>query len=238
MRARFESARLRGAGIAVALGFAVAVSLGGCSAGAQGTAHHTQAPDVPVTASSPVVVAIGDSIMKGHGLPSSDAWPAIIAKRNGWKLTNLACNGAGFAKIGDSDDCADTFSGLIAKAATLHPTILLISGSSNDLGFDDTKLSATTLSDIKLLRSENPTAKIVGISTVWGDTLIPSQIDDINDQVRAAVDAVGGIYLDIGQPLAGHRDWLQSDDVHPTAKGQRVLARVIAGALRSAKIIG
>ncbi len=182
-------------------------------------------------------MAIGDSIMKGHGLPTDEAWPAIIAKRNGWKLTNLACNGAGFAKIGDSSDCAEPFSGLIAEAAALHPSILLISGSSNDLGFDDTTLSATTLADIKLLRSENPTAEIIGISTVWGDTLIPSQIDDINDQVRAAVDAVGGIYLDIGQPLAGHRDWLQSDDVHPTAKGQRVLAKVISGALRSAKII-
>jgi acyl-CoA thioesterase-1 len=127
---------------------------------------------------------------------------------------------------------------LVEKAANLHPDIVLISGSSNDLGIADDKLSGATIAAMKELRNENPHAKIVGISTVWGDTLTPAQIDDINDQVRGAVDAVGGIYLDIGQPLAGHRDWLQADDVHPTAKGQRVLANAIRGALRSAKIIG
>ena len=48
----------------------------------------------------PVVVAIGDSIMEGHGLDPSDAWPALLAKQNGWRLTNLASDGSGFATVG------------------------------------------------------------------------------------------------------------------------------------------
>ncbi len=185
-----------------------------------------------------MVVAIGDSIMKGHGLSPSLAWPALLAQRNDWKLTNLACDGAGFATVGATYDCAATFSALVAKAAKLHPDIVLISGSSNDLGVANDTLTTETATAMQSLRTENPSTRIVGISTVWSDTLTPPQIDDINDQVREAVQDVGGIYLDIGQPLAGHRDWLQADDVHPTAKGQQVLARVIAGALRSAGIIG
>jgi acyl-CoA thioesterase-1 len=184
----------------------------------------------------PVVVAIGDSIMKGHGLPAGQAWPALVAANNHWSLTNLACDGAGFLTTGDSNDCANDFAGLIEEAVNLHPNLILISGSSNDLGVDNGALSQQTTSVVDALRSRLPNAVIVGISTVWNDTVAPDQMDTMNEQVRTAVKSVNGIYLDIGQPLAGHRSWLQSDDVHPTATGQRKLATAIAGALRSAKL--
>lgn len=189
-----------------------------------------------VSAAKPVVVSIGDSIMKGHGLPAKDAWPALLAASNDWSLTNLACDGAGFVKTGDTDDCGDDFSSLVSETAELRPALILISGSSNDLGIDNGALTARTNAVVKALRSELPTTTIVGISTVWNDTKTPDQMDDINEQVRQALKHVGGVYLDIGQPLAGHRSWLQSDDVHPTVKGQHELAQVIAGAIRSAKI--
>lgn len=188
------------------------------------------------SASRPVVVAIGDSIMKGHGLTPAQAWPELLAASSHWALTNLACDGAGFVKTGDSTDCGDDFSGLVAKAVALHPSLVIISGSSNDLGIDNGQLTEQTDSVVTALRAQLPTTTIVGISTVWNDTETPDQMDDINEQVRQAVERVGGVYLDIGQPLAGHRDWLQADDVHPTAKGQRVLAKAIAGAIRSAKL--
>ncbi len=185
----------------------------------------------------PVVVAIGDSIMKGYGLPGSQSWPAIIGAAQHWKVHNLACNGAGFKRVGSIDDCAATFDSLVQKAEELKPDIVLISGSSNDLGSANDQLSDATLAALHALRSENPNALIIGISTVWGDTQTPPQIDLINDQVRAAVDQVGGLYLGIGQPLAGHRAWLQADDVHPTAEGQRVLAGTISRALRRANAV-
>ena len=185
----------------------------------------------------PVVVAIGDSIMKGHGLPASQAWPAIIGAANHWTVHNLACDGAGFKTVGAPYDCAATFDALVQKAEEMKPDIVLISGSSNDLGTRNDTLSNATVAALHSLRTENPHALIIGISTVWGDTATPPQIDDINDQVSAAVDAVRGLYLSIGQPLAHHRSWLQSDDVHPTAEGQRVLAKVISRALRSANVL-
>ena len=185
----------------------------------------------------PVVVAIGDSIMKGHGLPGSQAWPAIIGAANHWTVHNLACDGAGFKTVGAAYDCAAPFNALVQKAEELKPDIVLISGSSNDLGAANDTLSSATAAALRSLRAENPNALIIGISTVWGDTLTPPQIENINDQVRAAVDEVGGLYLNIGQPLANHRSLLQSDDVHPTAEGQRVLAQVISRALRGANVL-
>jgi acyl-CoA thioesterase-1 len=128
------------------------------------------------------------------------------------------------------------FDGLLDEAVAKHPDVVLISGSSNDLGGDDAALAAETDSVVTTLRTDLPKATIVGVSTVWNDTATPDQMDDINEQVRAAIASADGTYFDIGQPLAGHRDWLQKDDVHPTAHGQRVLAKAIAGAIRGAKL--
>jgi lysophospholipase L1-like esterase len=207
------------------------LALAGCSSAALATDTNSSA-----SAARPVVVAIGDSIMKGHGLTAAQAWPAMLATTNNWKLTNLACDGAGFVKAGDDSDCGGDFSGLVSEAVALHPALIVLSGSSNDLGIDNAQLRTQTLAVVSSLRARLPDTAIVGISTVWNDTVAPDQMDDINEQVRQAVKAVHGIYLDIGQPLAGHRSWLQSDDIHPTVTGQHQLAKVIAGAIRSAKL--
>ena len=207
------------------------LALAGCSPAAL-------APDRKPSSSAnrPVVVAIGDSIMKGHGLSAEQAWPATLARSTGWDLTNLACDGAGFATAGDDNDCGADFSGLVNEAVALHPTLIIISGSSNDLGIDNDHLRTETNSVVSSLHAELPAATIVGISTVWNDSVAPDQMNDINEQVRTAIMAVKGLYLDIGQPLAGHRSWLQSDRVHPTVRGQQKLDEVITGAIRSAKL--
>jgi acyl-CoA thioesterase-1 len=205
--------------------------LAGCSPAA------TAADSKPASSSTrPVVVAIGDSIMKGDGLSAAQAWPAMLAASKNWNLTNLACDGAGFVAAGDDNDCGSNFSALVDEAVALHPTLILVSGSSNDLGIDNDRLTTETDSVVSNLRAKLPTTTIVGISTVWNDTIAPDQMSDINAQVRTALLAAKGTYLDIGQPLAGHRSWLQSDDIHPTVRGQQELAKVIAGAIRNAKL--
>ena len=207
------------------------LALAGCSHAAPPTG-----PKTPSSANQPVVVAIGDSIMKGHGLSAAQAWPATLARSTGWNLTNLACDGAGFATAGDDNDCGADFSGLVNEAVALRPTLIIISGSSNDLGLDNEHLRMETDSVVSSLHAELPATTIVGISTVWNDSVAPDQMNDINEQVRTAIHRVKGTYLDIGQPLAGHRSWLQPDRVHPTVRGQQELAEAITGAIRSAKL--
>ena len=203
--------------------------LAGCSAAAP------QPLPLHSLANNPVVVAIGDSIMKGHGLTPADAWPALLAVDNHWRLTNFSCDGAGFLKSGASDDCGNDFSGLVSEAVAKHPQLILISGSSNDLGLDNAQLRKQTETVVSSLRKKLPKAIIVGISTVWNDTTTPDQMDDINEQVKSAIGKVHGLYLNIGQPLAGHKEWMQDDDIHPTVEGQRQLALSISAALTKAK---
>ena len=176
---------------------------------------------------APQVLTIGDSIMKGFGLSTSQAWPALIAAHNGWELTTLACNGAGFLTIGSAQDCGKNFPGVVIAAAALHPDIIIISGSSNDFGENNTALLDSTITAFTRLRAEFPNARIIGLSTVWGRHRPPAQLAQIDAQVTQAVEQVGGTYLDIGQPLASHPELMQVDDVHPTAAGQLVLDAAI-----------
>jgi acyl-CoA thioesterase-1 len=196
------------------------------------TSTPTPSPSPPAAA-PPVVVAIGDSIMKGYGLTPAEAWPAILGHARKWKVTNLGCDGAGFVTVGNLDDCGDVFSGLIRQAVALKPTIVLISGSSNDFGVDNTELLNQTVATVQAIHTAIPAALIIGISTVWGDTEPPAQINDVNEQLRQAITDVQGIYIDIGRPLAGQRELLQDDDTHPTVDGQRVLEAAIAAAMPS-----
>jgi acyl-CoA thioesterase-1 len=221
--------RLRRIPVAAAVGaLVVAASLAIGVVGASGVptvVEHT----TDATPDGPVVVAIGDSIMEGHGLAPSQAWPALLAKEYGWRLTNLASDGSGFVTAGNN---GDTFADQVAVAARLDPSIVLVSGSSNDLGDDDTMIAGETAATIRALHAAIPRAEILAVSPVWNDKDVPPQLDSIDLDVIRAVAAVGGKTLDIGQPLYGQPSLMQSDDVHPTPAGQQVIAAAVAKALQ------
>ena len=180
------------------------------------------------------VLTIGDSIMKGFGVEPAQAWPELISQQEGWSLTALACNGAGFLAIGATNDCNSNFLSIVKRASALQPDLVIIEGSSNDFDMSNSALLQSTVSAVSALQAEFPRAKIVGLSTVWGDTTVPDEIAEINSQVQQAMTQVGGTYVDLGQPLSGHPELMQGDDVHPTAAGQQVLAAAVEEALISA----
>jgi acyl-CoA thioesterase-1 len=211
------------AGVLV-VGGSLAIGVVGANGSPTVVPHTTDA-----TRDGPVVVAIGDSIMEGHGLAPSQAWPAILAEEYGWRLTNLASDGSGFVTPGNN---GDTFADQVAVAARLDPSIVLVSGSSNDLGMDDPLIAGETAATIRALHSALPRAEIFAVSPVWNDTDVPPQLDSIDLDVTRAVAAVGGRTLDIGQPLSGQPALMQSDDVHPTPAGQQVIAAAVAKALQ------
>ena len=204
--------------------------------GSTGTPSSTATPSVtppaPLVPVAPLqVLTIGDSIMRGWGLTPADAWPKVISRANGWDVTDLGCDDAGFVVSGKPSQCADTLVGVSSSVAALHPDLIIVEGSSNDFGQSNTQLLAATIKALAILRSQFPNADIVGLSTVWSDTAPPSQLADVNSQVQQAVTAVGGRYFDIGQPLGGHPEFLQNDGVHPTAAGQAALAAAIQTAI-------
>jgi acyl-CoA thioesterase-1 len=227
--------RLYRSGLAI-LAFAVTSAAGVAGivgapvAPSNSTASSAKATSTATALPALQVLTIGDSIMNGHGLAPADAWPYLVAGDYGWSVTNEGCDGAGVLSPGGGK-CDTDFDGIITAEASTTPDIVIFEGSSNDFGEDNDDLLAATISELQTIKSEFPLAEIVGLSTLWGSTAPPAELAIVNSQVQQAVKAVGGTYIDIGQPMEGHLELMQSDDVHPTAAGQVVLASTIEAAL-------
>lgn len=159
---------------------------------------------------------------------SRGAWPALLAKQDGWRLTNLASDGSGFATLGDN---GDTFADQVHAAIRLKPSSVIVSASSNDLGERGTTIARKTDATLKAMHAALPDAQILVVSPVWNDTAEPAQLRQIGADAAEAARDVGARILDIGRPLAGRRSLLQPDDVHPTAAGQQVIASAVDEAL-------
>lgn len=176
-----------------------------------------------------VVVAIGDSIMDGHGLKPSRAWPELIGQATDWQLTDLASDGTGFTAVGDD---GDTFQDEAVEAVALRPSIVIIAASSNDLGEDPTEVSDDITATMSYLRDSLPDAQIIAFNAFWGADAPPPELAALDSDLEYASASIGAHYLDIGQPLAGRPQLMQFDGVHPTARGLVVLAAAIAAAIR------
>lgn len=220
----------------LAAGSAATIAILVLSAGAASAASRPEIVQHSIDASSagPIVVAIGDSIMEGHGLESDQAWLALLAEQDGWRFTNLASDGSGFVTAGNN---GDRFADQAVVAEGLHPDVIILAGSSNDLGADDKTIDDATAATIVGLHAAVPTATIITVSSTWGDTAVPAQMNAIDAAVDTATTAVGGVFLEIGQPLAGQPTLMQDDDVHPTAAGQGILAAAVGRELAKARII-
>ncbi|MGN8051173.1 SGNH/GDSL hydrolase family protein [Curtobacterium sp. 22159] len=176
------------------------------------------------------VVVIGDSITGGHGLADGEAWPAMLAKQERWQLTNLSCDGAGVLTAGDGDACDSTYEALVQRAVDLRPAVVLVQASSNDLGQDDDEVDGASEELVADVHRLLPHARVIGLSAIWAEQAPPDQLASISDALRSAVQEEGGTFVDIGEPLRGHPEWMQSDDVHPTSRGQRAIEAAVAAA--------
>lgn len=193
------------------------------------------ASPAPASPATTRVVALGDSVMSGYGLAPDEAWPLLLADRAHVHLTNLACPGMGFVVAGE---CGTSYEGLVPAVAALQPQLLVVESSSNDFWEDPDEIRDDTDSTIAQLHDAAPDALIVGLSTIWNDDPdVPDDTAVTSEALRDAVDAVGGTFLDVGQPLVGHPEWMQEDDVHPTARGQRAIEQTVMTTLRDADVL-
>lgn len=232
--------RARVATLAV-LSVGVLATLVGCASdSAPSAAQPTFAAPVlepsPSPSTTPLrVVTLGDSLMSGFGLEPQQAWPTLLAGRAHVWLTNLACPGMGFVVQGD---CGTTYAGLIPAVAALQPQLLIVESSSNDFWEDEDEIRTDTVDTVDQLHAAAPDARIVGLSTIWNDDPdVPADTKVTSDALKDAVDRAGGTFIDIGQPLAGHPEWMQEDDVHPTPRGQRAIEQTVMSALQDADVL-
>ena len=164
-----------------------------------------------------------------------EAWPTLLADKAHLSLTSLACGGMGFVVSGD---CGTPYSGLVPALAALQPDVVIVQSSSNDFGEDPDDVRAQTLTTVQEMRDAAPNAHIIGLSTIWNDdTDTPDEVATTSDDLSTAIAMVGGTFIDVGQPLAGHSAGMQDDDVHPTPRGQEAIEEAVRAKLRDAGVL-
>lgn len=175
-------------------------------------------PESPATSGNTVVV-IGDSFSLGD-----DAWVSTAAEELGWgDVVNLASPGRGYLtapRSCDFEPCA-RFGGSVDLIAEGQPELVVTFGGTAD---GDYALDDAPSDYFAALREALPDAELVAINPVTGDSPAPYWLTLHAQNIRAAVEAVDGTFINVGQPGAGDGDTL-------TAETQNEIARAVVEAL-------
>lgn len=201
----------------------------------------------------PRVLVIGDSYAAGVGSSSSDeGMVALLAERTGWTISNQARGGTGYelgiATNGDDscgrEECA-SFARVLRRTADeleqsgvrSDPDILLVIGGHNDVDQNADQIRAAITRFYRNARKSFPDARIVAVAPLAGDDPAAAELATIRSDVEESVKAVGGLYLDIGQPLVGKSDLMVKDGEQPNSRGHAALAQALLTGLQDAGIL-
>ncbi len=189
----------------------------------------TVEPSPSVTASEPArvlprVVVIGDSHSVGD--PAS-TWVGSASQRLGWgEVVNLSSPGRGYVTTPRSCDftpCVN-FERSIPLIVQAKPDIVVTFGGTAD---GDYNLKEPAASYFKALRKALPDAQIVAISPVTSGDTAQYWLTLHKRNIAAAVEAVGGKLVDVGQPGVG-------DGKKLSAKAQAEIADQVVAQLGAA----
>jgi acyl-CoA thioesterase-1 len=186
-------------------------------------------------ASPGVILFLGDSITAGYGLDVSQAYPDLIQKKidsNGWHF-----------KIVNAGQSGDTTSGGLARLDWLlknRVDVMVLELGANDglRGVPVAQIRKNLQAIIDRTRAQYPSAKII----IAGMKVPPNfggeygrQFEAIFPDVAKKNDAA--LIPFILQGVGGIRELNLADGIHPTAKGQQIVAdnvwRILQPALRS-----
>lgn len=186
------------------------------------TPSPTPTPEPPSpTAPVVTVVIVGDSHSVGD---PATTWVGQASGALGWtKVVNLSAPGRGFLaapRSCDGSPCTP-FGGTVAATAAEHPDVVVTFGGVAD---GDLSITQPAADYFQALRAALPQAKLVAISPVTTDATAPYWLTMHTDSVRTGVEAVGGIFVDVGQPGLGNGNQLSVD-------AQAAIARAVVDAL-------
>ena len=164
------------------------------------------------------VAIVGDATSLAKG---PDSWVERTARALDWQVTNLSAPGMGFTKV--ASRCADrctTFKGVIPAVADAKPDIVVVFGSMAD---GDYPIGPESREFFTALRKAAPKTTIVALSPVMTKQGQLGWIRLHRNNIKAAVAAVDGRFVDIGQPA------FRSGAL--SAKGQEQVSKRVVSAL-------
>ena len=165
------------------------------------------------------VVFLGDSITAGYGLDENDAYPALIQATlspTAWKVVNAGVSG-------------DTTAGGVRRVAWLlksKPEIVVIALGANDglRGVPTAKIQANLLQMITAIKASGARPLLVGMQ------MPPNYGADYRTQFAAVWPTVAAasqvpLLPFLLEGVAADRALNQTDGIHPTAAGQRIIGQ-------------
>jgi len=175
-----------------------------------------------------LVVCFGDSITAGAGLLSSQAYPAALQRdldRLGYQY-KVANRGASGATTKDAVAA-------LAPILKLHPAVVIVEFGGNDglrgLPLDQTRRNLEAV----ITALENAHVKVL----LAGITLPPNYGADYIHQFNQIYVDLAAIHHTAIVPmiyknLVNVPDTIQSDGIHPTAKGSEIIANTLLPVLK------
>jgi acyl-CoA thioesterase I len=184
----------------------------------------------PTLATTKRIVFLGDSLTAGYGLPVEQSYPSLIAEKiRAAHLPYEAVN-AGLS--------GDTSAGGLRRLDWLLQNkidLLVIALGANDglRGLSPKELEANLQAIIDKTKAKNPAAQIV----VAGMQMPPNLGADYAEQFQRVFAEVAKKNNAVLIPfllanVGGHRELNQSDSIHPTAAGQKIIAETVWQALK------
>lgn len=169
------------------------------------------------------ILMLGDSLTEGYGIAPEQAYPFLLEKslqKQGYKV-----------RVINGGESGSTSAGGISRLPWYwrqSPNLVFIALGANDglRGQDINALSANLQKMVDYVTSRGAKAMLVGIQ-------IPPNYGKVYTQQFSAV--FPKVARDSGIPLlpflmegvAGHPDLMQSDGLHPNARGHVIMAKLV-----------
>jgi hypothetical protein len=183
---------------------ASASTAGSAPASASPASISPSATPVSSAPALPVVAFLGDDFTDGAGATApATRWSSLVAAHYGWAEKNFGVAGTGYSTGGTAGGAP--YAARIAALAATAPAIVIVAGGRFDIESANgpTKIKTGVTATFTALRAALPKAVIIAESPVWPLTKPPATLALVAADVKAAVVAVGGRYLDVDEPLFG-----------------------------------
>ncbi len=192
----------------------------------------TAASTTPPDAARPRVVILGDSITAGYGLSRNEAYPAILQEKVDAAHLNYQIINAGLS--------GDTTAGGLRRvdwvlSAGAQVLVIALGGNDGLRGIPTKQTEANLAGIIQRAR-----AKLPGLTVIVAGMQMPASMGaDFSrdfDALFSRVAAENGALLvpSLLKDVGGIEKLNQSDFIHPTAEGQRIVAENVWTILRGA----
>lgn len=187
--------------------------------------EETPRPPPPPSSTAPagVIVALGDSLTAGYGLPVKAAYPALLQSRleaagRPWRVINAGVSG-------------ETSSGTLSRVdwiLRMKPDIVILEIGANDgmRGLDPGLLQRNLLEIVSRLQAGGATVVLAGMRMLTN--LGGSYTAAFEASYRAVAKQTGAALIPFFlEGVAGAPALNQEDGIHPTAEGYRIVTDTV-----------